>query len=1105
MIYKKLEAFIKKYYVNEIVKGVILFIGIGLLYFIFTLLVEHFLWLTTTGRSVLFWLFIIVELLLFSKFILFPAFKLFKLQKGINYTEASKIIGTHFSEIGDKLLNFIQLSGTIVQSELLLASIEQKAAMLQPVPFVHAVDLKKNKKYLPYALIPVLLFALFYITGNSSVINSSFNRVVNYETAYTPPAPFRFIVTNRNLKATQNKSFTLQVLTKGNVVPEQVKVHFNNETYFLENSNPSQFSYTFSQISAPITFYLEANGIQSKPYTISVVDVPIINSFDMVLYYPKYLKKPTETIKGNGNAIVPEGTTVHWKINTTATDEIALLSNERVFFTKEAANFTLSKTIRSAFSYQIATSNLEIKDYETLGYSISITKDQHPTITAAVAPDSLKLENKVIIGQVSDDYGISKLQLVYFDNANKEQLNRFILPVKQELVDRFVYTFPDGLQLEQGKQYEYYFEVFDNDRINGVKSAKSVVFRHYEQTDVEKEDQLLQEQNDNIDALEKSIENQNKQLSELDKLQKLHKEKANLNFKDQKKIEDFINRQQQQEEMMKEFSKELDKKLDEFKSDNPEHKEELQRRLDEFQKQAEENEELLKELEELTKKLEKEDLFNKADKLKQNAKTQKMNLEQLIELTKRFYVEQKTKQLADKLEKLGRKQEKQANDSQNTKENQEKLNKEFNAIQKELENIEKENSDLQKPMDIPSDKQKQESINDDQGKATEQLEQNKKQQAAPKQKSAGQKMQQLGKQMKAAMQMGKQEQLEEDTKMLRQILDNLLSFSFDEENLMKHTKSTSMTSLVLNKVLKQQQILKTQFKHIDDSLFAVATRNPKISEVVFKEVGDVHYNVDKALETIADGNISKGSSHQQFAFKAANTLADFLSNVQQQMMMQMNSQGEGQGQGMPTPGQGQGDMQLPDIIQGQESLGEQIKGEMEGKKSGDKQGEGEKGNDSSSQNQSGEGGKSGNQGANGQEENVGKVLQILKEQQQLREALQKALEKEGLNSLGNDALQQMKDIEKQLINKGFKNETLHKMLNLKHELLKLEKAIQQQGEDNKRKSKTGIQKHEGSSTPLPKQLQEYLNSIEILNRQALPLQPNYNQKVQEYFKENGTL
>lgn len=125
-IYNKLENFIKKFYTNEIIKGTLLFIGLGLLYFIITLLVEYFLWLSTTGRTILFWLFIAVELFLLAKFILFPAFKLFKLQKGLNYTEASRIIGNHFSEVGDKLLNFLQLSDSKEQSELLLASIDQK-------------------------------------------------------------------------------------------------------------------------------------------------------------------------------------------------------------------------------------------------------------------------------------------------------------------------------------------------------------------------------------------------------------------------------------------------------------------------------------------------------------------------------------------------------------------------------------------------------------------------------------------------------------------------------------------------------------------------------------------------------------------------------------------------------------------------------------------------------------------------------------------------------------------------------------------------------------------------------------------------------------------
>ncbi len=130
IIFDKLEAFIKKFYTNELIKGVILFIGLGLLYLIFTLLIEYFLWLSATGRTILFWLFVAVEAFLLIRFIAFPLFKLFKLQKGINYEEASQIIGNHFTEVQDKLLNFLQLSNQKQPSELVLASIEQKASFI---------------------------------------------------------------------------------------------------------------------------------------------------------------------------------------------------------------------------------------------------------------------------------------------------------------------------------------------------------------------------------------------------------------------------------------------------------------------------------------------------------------------------------------------------------------------------------------------------------------------------------------------------------------------------------------------------------------------------------------------------------------------------------------------------------------------------------------------------------------------------------------------------------------------------------------------------------------------------------------------------------------
>jgi hypothetical protein len=1101
IIYSKLEAFIKKYYTNEIIKGVLLFMALGLLYFLFTLLVEHFLWLSTGGRTVLFWLFILVEVFLLAKFIVLPLFKLFKLQSGINYTEASKIIGNHFSEVNDKLLNFLQLSNDENPSELVLASIDQKANALQPIPFSNAIDFSKNKKYLPYALIPIIVLLLFFATGNSSVIGESLNRVVHYETAYAPPAPFHFTILNKELKVKQHDNFVLQVNTNGKIIPENVKIKIGNETYFMENIASGKFVYNLTNVLQDVNFQLSSNEVISQDYLLEVMNVPSISNFVMELKFPNYLNRKNETVTGTGNIIVPEGTRINWKIDAKATTAIDFTIDDTTTpFHFNDAIFSFTKVIRNPFEYQIITSNKELKGYEKLGYAIDVVKDQFPTINANFVPDSLKTNAKMIVGQVSDDYGLSKLQVVFYDKDHKDNVRKAALPLNKGLYDRFVYTFPAGLQLKSGISYEYYFEVFDNDIVNGNKGAKSTVFKHYELTANEKDDVLLQNQQENINALEKSLQEQEKQLQKMDDLERLNKEKSSLNFSDQKKIKDFISKQQRQEEMMKEFSKKLEENIKDFKKeDTPENKE-LERRLDEFQKQSEKNEKLLEELEKLTEKLQKEELFNNADQLKQNTKNQQMSLEQLVELTKRYYAEEKAKQIADKLEQLGEKQEdlSKQNEDKNTKAEQDKINKEFDQIKKELDQLEKDNKELQSPLDIPNTDNEEKDIQNDLNKASDALEKNNQQKAKPSQKSAGQKMKEMGGQMSASMNAGDMMQMEEDVKALRQILDNLLAFSFNQEDLLKVTDNAKSSTLQLNKVLKEQQNLKLQFKHVDDSIFAVAKRNPMITEVVLNEVGNVHYNLDHSLSTLADNNFYKGKGHQQYTLTAANTLADLLSNIQSNMMMQM--QMSGQGQGKPQPGKGSGGgMQLPDIIKKQQELSGQMqegmgkgkeKGKEEGEKSGKEGGQGQ--------------GESGQQkGKNGTNEGeAGEILEILKQQQQLRDALQQALQKEGNSGIGQSALDKMKDIEKQLLNKGFKNETLQKMLNLNYELLKLEKAIQQQGEDNKRKSNTNKEEYNGTSKPLPKEVKDYLNSIEILNRQTLPLQPNYNKKVQNYFNQH---
>src|SRR5690606_9693329 len=231
---------------------------------LFTLFLEYVLWLNTTARTVLFWVFILVEVGLFVKFIAIPLDKLFKLQKGIDYEEASKIIGHHFPEVNDKLLNVLQLKQNTSQSELLMASIEQKSAELTPVPFKLAINLKKNTKYLKYAAIPVAILLISFLSGKINWFSDSYERVVNYKTAYEPPAPFQFFVINNELKAIENKEFKLLVRTQGKIIQENAQIHFNDESYFLTQTAPGDFEYVFPQIKQSMSFSLAANDVQTK-------------------------------------------------------------------------------------------------------------------------------------------------------------------------------------------------------------------------------------------------------------------------------------------------------------------------------------------------------------------------------------------------------------------------------------------------------------------------------------------------------------------------------------------------------------------------------------------------------------------------------------------------------------------------------------------------------------------------------------------------------------------------------------------------------------------------------------------------------------------------
>ncbi|MFY0712137.1 hypothetical protein J1D01_00540 [Seonamhaeicola sp. NFXS20] len=1112
----KLEAFIKRYYTNELLKGIILFFAIGLLYFLFTLFVEHTLWLGVGARTVLFWLFIVVELALLIKFIVLPIAKLLKLKEGINYHDASKIIGGHFPEVNDKLLNVLQLHESKEQSELLLASIEQKSIALKPVPFKLAINFKQNLKYLKYAAIPVLIILITFLTDNLNWFTNSYKRVVHYKTAYEPPAPFQFFVVNDSLQTIENKNFTIFVKTLGDIIPENVQIEYNAETYFLHETGVGAFEYTFNKPKTSIDFKLKANNVTSKPYTLNIVEAPSLLSFEMILDYPNYTKKKDAVLKSTGNAIVPEGTKVSWQLHTKSTEFVNLYSEDTLRFNTEDKDvFKASKRVLRNLDYSISTSNKNLLDYENLAFRIDVVKDQYPELNIKMKVDSLDQQTLYFFGQANDDYGFTKLQLVYYP-TNKENDKQFVnIPIKSSSIIEFITAFPNNLEIQEGIPYSFYFHVFDNDVVNEFKSVKSNTYTYRKRTKDEEVNRQLNEQNKSIKNLNKSLKKFEEQDKVLKELTRAQKEKSNLNFNEKKKLESFLKRQEQQDEMMKNFNKKFKDNLEKFQNENTEKdwfKEDLEKRLKDNEEQLEKDEKLVDELKKLQDKISNEELVKKLDEVAKQNKNKKRSLEQLIELTKRFYVEKKLEKLTDDLRNLANKQENLSNQNEeNSLENQEKLNKEFETFIKSLEELKKDGKELKKPIDIPQDKLTENEIKKEQQKAIEELQQSQdnnkkeseeqplnnnspnKQNAKKSQKNAAKKMQQMANSMQGAMSASGGEQMQEDMEMLRQILDNLVRFSFNQEDLMDGFKTITSNSNKYASYLRKQHTLREHFEHVDDSLFALSLRQPKLSETVNKEISEVYFNIDKAIDLLAENQIYQGVSNQQFAITAANNLADFLSNILDNMQESLSmSSGKGNGKG---------DMQLPDIIMSQEELnkmmGEGLKKSQQEQKGKDGK-EGKEGENKGKENFK-DGSQSNGEGEGDNDELNGLLFHIYQQQQELKNALKEKLAKEGLGAKGNNLVRQMDNIELDLLNKGFTNQTLQKMMQLKHQLLKLENATFQQGEDDKRESETNKNLFNNNSINQIPTAKQYFNTIEILDKQALPLQQIYRKKVQEYF------
>jgi hypothetical protein len=147
----RLDEFIRKFYKNQMVRGAIYCVALILGSYLLVTLLEYFGRFSIAMRTFLFYAFLLSTGFVLVRYFFIPLFKMFRLGKIISHEEAADIVGKHFGNVQDKLLNVLQLQqnkASVHSDALLNASINQRISELKPVPFTSAIDLSENKKHL---------------------------------------------------------------------------------------------------------------------------------------------------------------------------------------------------------------------------------------------------------------------------------------------------------------------------------------------------------------------------------------------------------------------------------------------------------------------------------------------------------------------------------------------------------------------------------------------------------------------------------------------------------------------------------------------------------------------------------------------------------------------------------------------------------------------------------------------------------------------------------------------------------------------------------------------------------------------------------------------
>ncbi|MDD8017720.1 MAG: hypothetical protein PHP42_05050 [Bacteroidota bacterium] len=935
----------QRMYREEFMRALLNALSIIILVLSILVMAESLVEFGTSARTFIFYLFFVSSALILLWFVGLPFLHIVKLMPQASDEDIARFIGKKFEKIGDRLENTLDLA-KLLQSgdasyspELVEVSLEHFQHSTSGVNFTDAVSFVRVKNLARrISAITAAFFLVVVVPG--SPFGEATVRLWNHQTEFIPASPFTFIVDPGNIDVVKGESIIVKAKIVANSVitaqpaPSEATIVFAQEgvaaaeRVVLHSDSTGMFSYAFSSIKNSLTYSLQSENVKSKEYSISVTDRPFIRSLRVVLMPPAYTKLSRQMLDENiGDVLVLAGTRIDWKI--IANKELKKLSvvfkdGRDIALTQHGEVYEGSFIARTPLSYYFELEDTKgITNSNIIEYKINIIPDQYPTVEVIAPGRNIDVTQAMQLPmefKIGDDFGIREMHLAFRLVQSKyekpEKNYGVIIPVDSLKSPNQVVGYDwdmSVLGLVPEDVVEYYAEVFDNDNINGPKSARSQTFLVRLPSLEEVFADAEQTHDEAIKNVESSLKNAEELKKDVEELSNDMKRNQQMDWQKQKKAEEIAKKYEDLQKKMENVNKQVDEMTQTLQRNNvlsPETLEkyaELQKMMQELN--SPEFQQALKRMQQAMQNVSPDQLREAMQQVQFSEEQFRTSIERTMNLLKRIHVEQKVDELVKRSKELQKQQDDVAKASEQMKQNdpqqaselaqkQDEISKQLGEMKKSMNELHSKMEEF--PKEMPLDKLDEaqraandREMNDAMKKSSQNLRSMQMEQAMTAQQQIQSGMKEMSNQISEMQEQMLNNQMQQTMNTLRKSMQDMLQLSQKQEQLKNQSRNLDPNSQQFRDAAEQQQNVQSDLQTVANGLGELSQKSFVVTPEMGKQIGKAMGQMQQAMSAIEQRNASATSSSQGEAMSSLNKAATLVQNAMQTLQQQGGQGGGG--------------------------------------------------------------------------------------------------------------------------------------------------------------------------------------------------------------------